>query len=359
MLLNESDTVASAQNKRSEQNKYSMTQGVRESQLSTEPEAEQQLMRNGLGRLIVGNGLIGPLLGLLGLCLFLSLATDSFLSVRNFLNILDQVSVIGIIAVGMTFVILIGGIDLSVGSVMALAMMVLGFLHVTHEVPLFLAAIAALLVASATGCLSGLLITSLKIPAFIATLAMMSIARGLASLITNGQQIIGFPVWLNMAAIVRYGGFLTITVGVMLSVFAAAWLYQRFRAGGRVMYAIGGNPEVARLAGINVNRATILVYTFCAFLSGVAGIVFAARLDAVQPSSGVAYELDAIAAVVIGGTSLSGGTGGIGGTLIGVLIIGVLRNGLNLLQVSPFVQQLVVGFVIVIAVAAEAFRERK
>jgi len=249
----------------------------------------------------------------------------------------------------MTFVILIGGIDLSVGSVMALAMMVLGFLHVTHEVPLFLAAIAALLVASATGCLSGLLITSLKIPAFIATLAMMSIARGLASLITNGQQIIGFPVWLNMAAIVRYGGFLTITVGVMLSVFAAAWLYQRFRAGGRVMYAIGGNPEVARLAGINVNRATILVYTFCAFLSGVAGIVFAARLDAVQPSSGVAYELDAIAAVVIGGTSLSGGTGGIGGTLIGVLIIGVLRNGLNLLQVSPFVQQLVVGFVIVIA----------
>jgi len=315
--------------------------------------------RRSVATLILGNGVLGPLLGLLALCLFLTLATDSFFSTRNFLNILDQVSVIGIIAVGMTFVILIGGIDLSVGSVMALATMVLGVLHVHHGVPMFAAASVALVVASLTGVVSGVLITSLKIPAFIATLAMMSIARGLASLITNGQQIIGFPAWFNMAAIIRYGGVLTITVGVMLSVFVLAWLYQRFRAGGRVMYAIGGNAEVARLAGINVNRATILVYTFCAFLSGLAGIVYAARLDAVQPSSGVAYELDAIAAVVIGGTSLSGGTGGIGGTLIGVLIIGVLRNGLNLLQVSPFVQQLVVGFVIVVAVAAEAFRERK
>ena len=311
-----------------------------------------------LSRLFVSNRVIGPLLGLIGLCVFLSLATDSFLSTRNFLNILDQISVIGIIAVGMTFVILIGGIDLSVGSILALSMMVLGVLQVHMGYPMYVAITAALLVGAATGCVSGILITMLKIPAFIATLAMMSIARGLASLLTNGQQIIGFPVWFNMAAIIRYGGFLTITVGVMLSVFVVTWIYQRYRAGGRVLYAIGGNPEVARLAGINVNRATIAVYTFCGFLSGLAGMVFAARLDAVQPSSGVAYELDAIAAVVIGGTSLAGGTGGIGGTLVGVLIIGVLRNGLNLLQVSPFMQQLVVGFVIVIAVGAEAFRRR-
>ena len=325
---------------------------------STTSQPGRPSARPGVVRLLLGNGIVGPLLGLIGLCVVLTLATDSFLSTRNFLNILDQVSVIGIIAVGMTFVILIGGIDLSVGSVLALSMMVLGFLHVQQGWPLFLAAAAALAAASATGMVSGLLITALKIPAFIATLAMMSIARGLASLITNGQQIIGFPAWFNMAAIIRYGGVLTITVGVMLGVFALAWLYQHFRAGGRVLYAIGGNAEVARLAGINVKRAKVLVYTFSALLSGVAGIVYAARLDAVQPSSGVAYELDAIAAVVIGGTSLSGGTGGIGGTLVGVLIIGVLRNGLNLLQVSPFVQQLVIGFVIVVAVAAEAFRDR-
>ena len=312
-----------------------------------------------LSRLFGGNRVIGPLLGLIGLCVFLSIATDSFLSTRNFLNILDQISVIGIIAVGMTFVILIGGIDLSVGSVLALSMMVLGVLQVHMGLPMSVAICAGLIVGAATGCVSGLLITMLKIPAFIATLAMMSIARGLASLMTNGQQIIGFPAWFNMAAIIRYGGFLTITVGIMLSVFAITWVFQRYRAGGRALYAIGGNAEVARLAGINVSKATIGVYTFCGFLSGLAGMVFAARLDAVQPSSGVAYELDAIAAVVIGGTSLSGGTGGIGGTLIGVLIIGVLRNGLNLLQVSPFMQQLVVGFVIVIAVGAEAFRGRK
>jgi ribose transport system permease protein len=161
-----------------------------------------------------------------------------------------------------------------------------------------------------------------------------------------------------MAAIIRYGGFITLTVAVMLAVFVIALLFQRYREGGRILYAIGGNPEVARLAGINVKRATILVYTVSAALSGLAGILLAARLDAVQPSIGIAYELDAIAAVVIGGTSLSGGTGGVGGTLIGVLIIGVLRNGLNLLGVSPFLQAVIIGLVIVMAVAAETFKHR-
>jgi ribose transport system permease protein len=126
-----------------------------------------------------------------------------------------------------------------------------------------------------------------------------------------------------------------------------------------MLYAIGGTPEVARLAGINVKRVTVMVYMMCALLSGLAGILFAARLDSVQPSSGIAYELDAIAAVVIGGTSLSGGTGGVGGTIIGVLIIGVLRNGLNLLSVSPFLQQVIIGLVIVLAVAAETFKHRR
>lgn len=225
---------------------------------------------------------------------------------RNFLNVLDQITVLGIMAVGMTFVILIAGIDLSVGSVLALAMMVLGYLNVSAGLPMWVAIPGALLAASLAGFTSGLWITRFNVPPFIATLAMMSIARGLANMITNGQQIIGFPSWFNMSAIIRYGGFLTMTVAVMLIVFVIAWIFQRYRAEGRSLYAIGGNPEVARLAGINVKRTTTLVYTASAFLSGLAGIMLAARLDFVQPSSGVAYELDAIAAVVIGGTSLSG-----------------------------------------------------
>ena len=303
-------------------------------------------------------GATGPLIGLLLLCTFLSFTTDSFLSLRNFLNIMDQITVLGILAVGMTFVILIGGIDLSVGSVLALAMMVLGYLNVEAGDTLSIAITGALVTAALTGALAGVMITVFRVPAFIATLAMMSIARGVANMITNGSQIIGFPAWFNMGAIIRYGGILTMTVAVMLAVFVVSFLFQRYRAGGRKLYAIGGNPEVARLAGINVNRVTIAVYTVSAALAGLGGILLAARLDAVQPSIGVSYELDAIAAVVIGGTSLSGGTGGIGGTLVGVLIIGVLRNGLNLLSVSPFSQAVIIGLVIVLAVAAETFKKK-
>jgi ribose transport system permease protein len=302
------------------------------------------------------SGATGPLIGLLLLCAFLSLATDSFLSFRNFLNIADQITVLGIMAVGMTFVILIGGIDLSVGSILALSMMVLGYLNVSAGYPMGVAIIGALLASALAGTVSGLLITEFRVPAFIATLAMMSIARGLANMITNGSQIIGFPTWFNLGAIIRHFGFLTMTVAVMIVVFAVAILFLRYRQEGRVLYAIGGNSEVARLAGINVRLTTVMVYMMCALLSGLAGILLAARLDSVQPSSGVAYELDAIAAVVIGGTSLSGGTGSVMGTIIGVLIIGVLRNGLNLLSVSPFLQSVIIGLVIVLAVAAETFK---
>jgi ribose transport system permease protein len=304
------------------------------------------------------SGATGPLIGLLILCAFLSIATDSFLSFRNFLNIADQITVLGIMAVGMTFVILIGGIDLSVGSILALSMMVLGYLNVEAGYPMGVAIIGALAASAVAGLVSGMLITEFKVPAFIATLAMMSIARGLANMITNGSQIIGFPTWFNLGAIIRHFGFLTMTVAVMIVVFVLAILFLRFRKEGRALYAIGGNPEVARLAGINVRLTTMMVYMVCALLLGLAGILLAARLDSVQPSSGVAYELDAIAAVVIGGTSLSGGTGGVVGTIIGVLIIGVLRNGLNLLSVSPFLQAVIIGLVIVLAVAAETFKHR-
>jgi ribose transport system permease protein len=312
--------------------------------------------RNLLGWL---SGATGPLIGLLMLSVFLSVATDRFLSVRNALNILDQITVLGVMSVGMTFVILIGGIDLSVGSVLALSMMIMGWLGNIAGLPMAVAIPLALLVSAVSGLIVGVLVTRFRVPAFIATLAMMSVARGVANMITDGQQIVGFPDWFTMLAIDRHFGVLTATVFLMLAIVVLAWLFLKYRSEGRMLYAVGGNPEVARLAGINVGLVTIGVYVLCAVLAGLAGIVLAARLDAVQPSSGFGYELDTIAAVVIGGTSLSGGAGGIGGTLIGVLIIGVLRNGLNLLNVSPFLQQVIIGVVIVLAVGAETLRRKK
>lgn len=305
------------------------------------------------------SGATGPLIGLIALCIFLSIGTDTFLSVRNGLNILDQITVLGIMAVGMTFVILIGGIDLSVGSVLALSMMVMGWTANVAGLPMGVAIVLALIVSGFSGLLVGIMVTAFRVPAFIATLAMMSAARGVANMITDGQQIVGFPDWFMMLAIDRHFGVLTATVFLMLAVVAIAWVFLQFRSEGRMLYAVGGNPEVARLAGIKVHVVTISVYVICAVLAGLAGIVLAARLDSVQPSSGFGYELDTIAAVVIGGTSLSGGSGSIGGTLIGVLIIGVLRNGLNLLNVSPFLQQVIIGVVIVLAVGAETLRRRR
>lgn len=305
------------------------------------------------------SGATGPLIGLIALCIFLSIGTDTFLSVRNGLNILDQITVLGIMAVGMTFVILIGGIDLSVGSVLALSMMVMGWTANVAGLPMGAAIVLALIVSGFSGLLVGIMVTAFRVPAFIATLAMMSAARGVANMITDGQQIVGFPDWFMMLAIDRHFGVLTATVFLMLAVVAIAWVFLQFRSEGRMLYAVGGNPEVARLAGIKVHVVTIGVYVACAVLAGLAGIVLAARLDSVQPSSGFGYELDTIAAVVIGGTSLSGGAGSIGGTLIGVLIIGVLRNGLNLLNVSPFLQQVIIGVVIVLAVGAETLRRHR
>jgi ribose transport system permease protein len=304
-------------------------------------------------------GATGPLIGLVLLCVFLSFSTDTFLSMRNFLNVMDQITVLGVMAVGMTLVILIGGIDLSVGSVLALSGMVMGYLGNNRQWPFVIAILVALVASAACGLTSGLMVTRLRMPAFIATLAMMSIARGIASIITNGEQIVGFPDWFSNLAIIRHFGFLTVTVGLMVAITVIAWIVLSFRPIGRALYALGGSQEVARLAGIPVRQYTMWVYIICGALAGLAGVILSARLDSSQPSSGLGYELDTIAAVVIGGASLSGGVGSIGGTAVGVLIIGFLRNGLNLLQVSPFVQQVVIGVVIAVAVAADTMRNRK
>lgn len=306
--------------------------------------------------LLAGAG--APMLGLILLCLLLSLSTDAFFTVRNLLNVMDQVTVLGVLAVGMTLVILIGGIDLSVGSVLAWSVMVMGYSAQYWGLPFGLCILIAVATSAVFGTFSGLLITLAGLPPFIATLATMSIARGVASLITDGQQLVGFPGWFTDLAIVRHFGVLSVTVAVMILLMVATGLFLNFRAAGRNLHAIGGNPEVARLAGIRVKAVTVAVYTTCAALAGLAGVVLAARLDSAQPSAGLGYELNTIAAVIIGGASLNGGVGSMGGTAIGVLIIGFLNNGLNLLRVSPFVQQVVIGFVIAFAVAIDVWRRR-
>jgi ribose transport system permease protein len=306
----------------------------------------------------LGSGTGGPFIGLLGLCLALFIATPYFLTVNNLLNLLDQVTILGILALGMTFVIVAGGIDLSVGAVLALSMMVLGWTSHDAGWPLPLSILAAVLVGGLCGLANGLGITLAKLPPFIATLAMLSVARGLANVITDGQQIVGYPEWFTALSTQRYFGFLTTTAILLIVLAVAGWAFMRYRPGGRGLYAIGGSPEVARLAGIAVKKGTAGVYVVMGLLAGLAGVVLAARLDSSQPSAAAGIELDTIAAVVIGGASLAGGVGRIPGTIVGVLIIGVLRNGLNLLSVSPFVQMIVIGVVIALAVMVDVLRRR-
>lgn len=301
----------------------------------------------------------GSILGLILLCIGFSFASEYFFSVRNALNILDQVTVLGITAIGMTAVIITGGIDLSVGSVLALAMMMTGWLERHLGVPLGLAIFLGIFAGGLCGLSSGILVVWARLPAFIATLSMMSVARGLANILTDGRQVVGFPEWFTNFSTFRYFGFLSATMLVFVTLALIAAAYLKYRAGGRNLYAIGGSVEVARLAGINVNRSILAVYTASGALAGIAGMTLAARLDSSQPSAGIALELDTIAAVVIGGASLSGGGGSMSGTIVGVLIIGVLRNGLNLMGVSPFFQMVVIGAVIAIAVAFDTLGSKK
>jgi len=301
----------------------------------------------------------GPLIGLIALCVFFSLKTDAFFSAGNLLNILDQITVLGILAVGMTLVIVTGGIDLSVGSVLAFSMMVMGVCSRTLGLPFELSMLAAALAGALCGALSGSLVVWARLPPFIATLAVMSAARGMANILTEGRQIVGYPEWFTQLATVRQFGFLSLTVAGFILIALIAALILRYRPVGRNLFAIGGNAQVARLVGIRVNTSTLMVYVISGLMAGIAAVTFAARLDSSQPSAGQGYELDTIAAVVVGGASLSGGVGSIGGTVIGVFIIGVLRNGLNLMGVSPFVQQVLIGVVIAIAVMFDTLGRRK
>ena len=279
---------------------------------------------------------------------------------RNFLNVMDQITVLGVMAIGMTLVILIGGIDLSVGSVLALSGMVLGYLGDNLQWPFVIAILVALIVSGICGLVSGLMVTRLSMPAFIATLAMMSIARGVASIITNGEQIVGFPDWFSNMAIIRHFGFLTVTVGVMVAITIIAWIILQFRPAGRALYAIGGSAG----SGAPRRHPGAQLYDL-----GLHDLRRARGPRGASFSQPVSTRRSRVPASATSSTrsrpwsseerSLSGGLGGIGGTAVGVLIIGFLRNGLNLLQVSPFVQQVIIGVVIAVAVAADTLRNRR
>jgi ribose transport system permease protein len=298
---------------------------------------------------VAGSGRrLSTLAGLFGLCVLLWILTPYFLTVSNLLNVLEQTSINAIIAVGMTYVIISGGIDLSVGSLLALSGVVLAtLLHQGYPIPVAIA--AALAVGACFGALSGIAITWGRLPPFIATLGMMSIARGCALLFTEGRPVSGFGAEFRSIATARIAG-IPAPVFVTAAVYLVAHFVLSETKFGRYVYALGGNEEATRLSGVNVRLYKSAVYALSGLTSAIAAVLLTARLNSAQPIAGIMYELDAIAAVVIGGTSLVGGEGSLGGTLIGALIMGVLRNGLNLLSVSSFMQQIVIGLVIVGAV---------
>jgi ribose transport system permease protein len=293
---------------------------------------------------------LGPLLGLLALIIIVSVLNPSFLEPLNILNLLRQVSINALIAFGMTFVILTGGIDLSVGSILALSSALTAGMIVSGMDPI-LAIIIGCLLGGVMGMVNGLLITKGKMAPFIATLATMTLFRGLTLVYTEGNPITGLGDNYLFQLFGR-GYFLGIPVPAITIVLVFAILYVILHKTpfGRQTYAIGGNEKAAFISGIKVPRVKVLIYGISGLLAALAGAILTSRLNSAQPTAGTSYELDAIAAVVLGGTSLNGGKGRIFGTLIGVLIIGVLNNGLNLLGVSSFYQMVVKGIVIIIAV---------
>ncbi|MDD7973777.1 ABC transporter permease [Roseinatronobacter alkalisoli] len=330
----------------------------------------------GIGTLLMGGDYMHRMSALLTLVLLVlgfALASQSFFSVNNGLTILLQTSVIGLLGIGLTLVILTGGIDLSVGSVLALSG-VISAMAVKAGVPVVPAMTLGVVAGAACGAFNGFVITKMRIPPFVATLGMMLIARGVALQLTGAAPISrlgeGFGVLGNGALFrmvemqpngfpkVIFPGIPYPAILLLITAVGVAYLLRR-RQIGRHIYATGSNEEAARLSGVRVDRTKLYAYTMSGALAGLAGNVLMSRLVTAQPSEGVMYELDAIAAAVIGGASLSGGIGTISGTMIGAFIIGILRNGLNMAGVSAFIQQIVIGFVVIGAVWIDQVRNRQ
>lgn len=292
------------------------------------------------------------IIGLILFSIIISIFNKDFLTVNNILNILRQTSINSIIAAGMTFVVLTGGIDLSVGSILAFSGAVC-ISMVSAGFSVFLAVIVALIIGSIIGILNGIFISKGKLQPFIATLATMTIVRGATLVFTDGRPITsgggkGAQAFRNIGA----GYFLKIPIPIyiMAIVFLISYYLLKHMKFGRYVYSLGGNEEATKLSGINVDKVKIFVYGISGFLAALAGIVMTSRLSSAQPNAGVGYELDAIASVVLGGTSLTGGVGSVLGTIVGALIIGIINNALNLMNVSSYYQTMVKGIVILLAV---------
>jgi ribose transport system permease protein len=296
------------------------------------------------------------LLGLVLLSVTLTILSPYFLTIDNLLSIALQTAIIAILALGQVYVIISGGIDLSVGSILALSGVISAQLLVSGW-PTALAIVVGILAGALLGFINGLVITKGNLPPFIVTLGMMGVARGLSLVLTDGLPVSGLPETFTKLGnetifYIPIPVIFLIVVAIISSFILSRTIF------GRYVYSIGSNEEAAQLSGINVNFHKLMIYVVCGLLSGLAGVLLTARLVSAQPSAGTGYELDAIAAAVIGGASLMGGVGTVGGTIIGAFIMGVLRNGLDLLNVTPFWQQIAIGVVIVLAVYIDQMRRK-
>lgn len=298
----------------------------------------------------------GALIGLILLAVVLSLAAPAFLTGSNILNVGIQAATVAILAFGETFAIVAAGIDLSVGSVAAVSSMFAAYAGASMGMPAWLTVVVGIVAGAVFGALSGIANAYLKLPSFIATLAMMSVARGLTLVISDGRPI-------STSAVVNFfgGTILNIPVPIVMMIIMGiiAAIILNFTTIGRSMYAVGGNMEASRLSGISVHKTQIVVFILSGIFAAVAGLVIAGRLHSAQPQAATGYEIDAIASTVIGGASLSGGKGKVSGTFVGAILLAVIRNGLNILNVSSFWQQVVIGLVIAAAVSFDTLRRKE
>lgn len=294
----------------------------------------------------------------IAICLFLTIMSPRFLTVKNLLNVLIQSTTMGVVAVGMTFVIVTGGIDLSVGSVVALGA-ALGAGAMRSGVPFGISIILIIGIGTLFGLIQGFLISYVKMPAFIATLGGMSIGRGIMMVYLQGRTISGVPLEFQFLGNGYIFGVIPCAVVILIIVFAIGYYVLRYTAFGRAVYALGGNREATELSGINIKRIETLTYAISGMAAGLGAVVLTARLGSAVPTAGEGLEMEAISAVVIGGASLSGGRGSVMGTLVGILLLGVLNNGMNLLNIDPFYDGVVQGAVILIAVFVDTLKKGK
>lgn len=293
------------------------------------------------------------------LCIGLSIAEPAFHSFNNLINILQQVTVYAVLALGVNIVIFTGGIDISVGSVVAFTGIVMGKLIVDQGMPSIVGILAALLIGAACGTFNGIMISKFKLQPMIATLAMMSMARGAAYTLADGETITGYSAGFRFIGQGTIPGTqIPVQVIFMVLLYILFFYIMKYRKFGRYIYSIGGNEEATRLSGINVDKYKTLAYTISGLCASIAAVILTAKLNSAQSTAGLDYEMDAIASCVIGGTSLLGGSGSVWGTFIGAIIMIVIRNGLNLLNVSSNLQKLVIGIIILVAVLADAIRHK-